>query len=210
MWTAEMKASKEWSSQLWAQFMQLGKRSLKKIQDFNGIWTRYLAIPVRCSDQLSYEATDVGSRPIMCSNLPVKEMKCDKCIWNKSYMWTAETKSSEEWSSQLWAQFMQLRKRSLKKKFRTSTGFEFFPYKLLRSVAYKVQENMTWHSFLTSLAWHKEQILKCSVVQGTVYLNVSIRSRWFPRRNLLIADLWRGLFIASGNSVLLVSVLKVV
>ena len=32
-----------------------------KIQDFNGVWIRDLAIPVRCSNQLSYEATDVGS-----------------------------------------------------------------------------------------------------------------------------------------------------
>ena len=31
-----------------------------KIQDFNGVWTRDLAIPVRRSNQLSYEATDVG------------------------------------------------------------------------------------------------------------------------------------------------------
>ena len=40
---------------------------------------------------------------------------------------------------------------------------------------------MTWHSFSTSLAWHKEQILKCSGVLGTVYLPVSKRSQWFPR-----------------------------
>ena len=38
----------------------------------------------------------------------------DKCIWNKSYMRTAEMKSNEEWSSQLWAQFMQLRKKPKK------------------------------------------------------------------------------------------------
>ena len=30
----------------------------QKNQDFNGIWTRDLAIPVRRSNQLSYEATD--------------------------------------------------------------------------------------------------------------------------------------------------------
>ena len=46
-------------------------RSLKKIQDFKGIWTRDLAIAVRCSNQLSYEATDVeriyplGLKPIL-------------------------------------------------------------------------------------------------------------------------------------------------
>ena len=35
-------------------------RSLKKIQDFNDIWTRDLAIPVRRSNQLSYKSTDVA------------------------------------------------------------------------------------------------------------------------------------------------------
>ena len=50
---------KLWSLQLWAQFLQL-RREAWKIQDFNGVWTRDLAIPVRRSNQLSYEATDVG------------------------------------------------------------------------------------------------------------------------------------------------------
>ena len=58
MWTAGMKSNEEWSSQFWTQFMQLRKKSEKKNQDFNGIWTRDLAIPVRRSNQLSYEATD--------------------------------------------------------------------------------------------------------------------------------------------------------
>ena len=43
-----------------------------KSQDFNGVWTRYLAIPVRRSNQLSYEATDVGSWSFVSSNEPVK------------------------------------------------------------------------------------------------------------------------------------------
>ena len=32
-----------------------------KSQDFNGVWTCDLAIPVWRCDQLTYEATDVGS-----------------------------------------------------------------------------------------------------------------------------------------------------
>ena len=87
----------------------------------------------------------------------------------------------------------------------------FHQKNLLRSVSYRVQKKkkkMTWHSLSSSLAWHKEQILTCLRVLGTVYLPVSMRSRWFPRLNLLIADIWRGFFIASRNSVLLVSVLK--
>ena len=37
-------------------------RRLKKIQDLNGVWTRDLAITGAMLYQLSYEATDVGSR----------------------------------------------------------------------------------------------------------------------------------------------------
>ena len=43
----EMKM-KKWSWQ-WTQFMQLRKEAWKKNQDFNGVWTRDLAVPVRCS-----------------------------------------------------------------------------------------------------------------------------------------------------------------
>ena len=46
-----MKSGEEWSSHLWTQFMQLRKRSPKKIHDFNGIYTRDVAIPVRRSNQ---------------------------------------------------------------------------------------------------------------------------------------------------------------
>mgnify|MGYP007058330021 CR=1 FL=1 len=31
-----------------------------KIQDFNGVWTRDLAIPVQHSNELSYEAINIG------------------------------------------------------------------------------------------------------------------------------------------------------
>ena len=69
-------SNEEWSSQLWSQFLQLRKEAWKKIQDFNGAWTRDLAIPVRRSNQLSYryEATDVGSRSILGSYVPVKDI----------------------------------------------------------------------------------------------------------------------------------------
>ena len=43
-----------------------------KLQDFNGVWTRDLAIPVQRSNELSYEATDVGSWSIVGSNEPVR------------------------------------------------------------------------------------------------------------------------------------------
>ena len=75
---------KKWSSQ-WTQFMHLRKEAWKKIQDFNGVWTRDLAITGAMLYQLSYKATDVGSRSIVGSCVPVKEMSVND-IWNKSYI----------------------------------------------------------------------------------------------------------------------------
>ena len=59
-WTADLKSSKLGSSQLWTQFKQLRIEAWKS-QDFNGVWTRDLAVPVRRSSQLSYEATDTDT-----------------------------------------------------------------------------------------------------------------------------------------------------
>ena len=66
-----LKSSELWSSQLWMQFKQLHIEAWKS-QDFNGVWTRDLAILVRRSNQLSYEATDIGSWSFVSSNEPVK------------------------------------------------------------------------------------------------------------------------------------------
>ena len=43
-----------------------------KIQEFNGVWTRDLTIRVQRSNQLSYEATDIGSWSFVGSNEPVR------------------------------------------------------------------------------------------------------------------------------------------
>ena len=56
------------------------KKPEKKIKDFNGVWTRDLTITGAMLYQLSYEATDVGSRSIVGSNVPVKEMSVND-IW---------------------------------------------------------------------------------------------------------------------------------
>ena len=61
------------SLQLWTQFMWSLKKP-EKIQGFNGIWTRGLAIPVWCTNQLNYEATDVGSWSFMCLLLMIYEI----------------------------------------------------------------------------------------------------------------------------------------
>ena len=60
--------------------------------------------------QLSYEATDVGSRSIVDSYVPVKEM-CVNDIWNKSYMNCGNEIKTKKWSSQR-TQFMKLRKEA--------------------------------------------------------------------------------------------------
>ena len=64
--------------------MQLGKeawKKKKKNQDFNGVWTRDLAIIGAMLYQLSYEATDVGSRSIVGSYVPVKEMSVNEIFF---------------------------------------------------------------------------------------------------------------------------------
>ena len=104
--TAEMKSNEEWSTRCEQNSCNCVS-CLKKIQDLNGVWTRDLAIPVRCSNQLSYEATDVGSWSIMSSYVPVKEMNVI-AVYEINHIRTPEMKSNEEWSSQLWTQFIQL------------------------------------------------------------------------------------------------------
>ena len=126
--SAEMKADEEWSLQLWTQFMQLRKKPEKNsgLQwDFN--WTCECVVLVRCSDQLSYEATDVGSWSVMCSYVPVKEMNVTD-VYEINHISTAEMKSSEEWSLQLWMQFMQLRKKPEKKKSGLPRGLSLWSH----------------------------------------------------------------------------------
>ena len=75
---------KKWSSQ-WTQFMQLRKEAWKKnsgLQRGLNPWPRDTGAMLY---QLSYEATDVRSRSIVGSYVPVKEMSVND-IWNKSYM----------------------------------------------------------------------------------------------------------------------------
>ena len=56
-----------------------------KSQNFNGVWTLDVAIPVRRSNQLSYEATDVGSWSFVGPKEPVRN-ECEVIIWNISYI----------------------------------------------------------------------------------------------------------------------------
>ena len=70
--TADVKSSELWSSQLWTQIYAIAYIEAWKSQDFNGVWTRDLAIPLQHSNQLSYEASDVGSWPFVGSKEPVR------------------------------------------------------------------------------------------------------------------------------------------
>ena len=58
-----------------------------KPQDFKGAWTRDLAIPVRRSNQLSYEATDVGSWSFVSSKEPVRN-ECEVIYMKYFIHWT--------------------------------------------------------------------------------------------------------------------------
>ena len=61
-------------------------RSLKKIQEFNDIWTRDLAIPVRRSNQLSYKATDVvGGQAIFEWKRMFFQLFCDFNLISNSF-----------------------------------------------------------------------------------------------------------------------------
>ena len=71
IWTADMKSSEAMILAVVNAILQLRKEDWK-IQDFNGVWTRDLAIPVRRSNQLSYEATDDGSWSFVGSNVLVR------------------------------------------------------------------------------------------------------------------------------------------
>ena len=67
-------------------------RSLKKIQDFNGIWTLDLSIPVRrsSSNQLSYEATDVFSGQVCVHMFPFSSL-------SREHMNSYFTSSQHQW-----------------------------------------------------------------------------------------------------------------
>ena len=61
-------------------------RSLRKIQDFNGIWTRDLQIPVQRSNQLSYKATDVaGGQAILEWKRMFFQLFCDFNLTSNSW-----------------------------------------------------------------------------------------------------------------------------
>ena len=77
-----------------------------KSKDLNGVWPVISRYPLRRSNQLSYEATDVGSWSFVDPKEPVRN-----AMWShnmKYYIyWTGDVKSSELLYLHLWKQFMQ-------------------------------------------------------------------------------------------------------
>ena len=76
----------------------LKKPEKKKFRTSMGFEPLTSRLPVMLY-QLSYEATDVGSRSMVGSYFPVKEMSVND-IWNKSYMNCGNEMKMKKWSSQ--------------------------------------------------------------------------------------------------------------
>ena len=91
--------SELWSSQLWTQFKQLCMIEACKSQDFNGVWTRDLAI--RCD-----APTNWAMKPL---TLWARHLWVLMSPWVMNEKWymtcfvfrTADVRSSQLWSSQL-------------------------------------------------------------------------------------------------------------
>ena len=121
-WTADVKSSKLRSSQLWKQFMQLLIQKPAKSQDLIGVWTCVPGTTVQCSNQLGYEATDIGSWSFVGRKEPVRN-ECEVIIcniWNiELRMWNQGSYDPRSYESNL----CNCVYRSLQK-VKTSTGFE--------------------------------------------------------------------------------------
>ena len=70
-------------------------------QDFNGVWTRELTIPVRFSKQLSYEASDVKSWSFVGPKEPLRN-DCWSYIWNISYIEYRSADVTSPWKHFAW------------------------------------------------------------------------------------------------------------
>ena len=62
----------------------------EKIQDFNGVWTRDLAIPVRCSTNWAMKPLTLGAGQLWVHMFPWK--KWVLMIYEINHIWTAEMK----------------------------------------------------------------------------------------------------------------------
>ena len=94
-----------------------------KSQEFNGVWTRDLAIP-RC-DSL----TNWAMKPLTLGGghlwVLMSSWRMDVKWYMKCFIyWTTDLKSNQIWSSQLWTQFKQLRIEAWKSQdFNTTVSY---------------------------------------------------------------------------------------
>ena len=73
--------------------MQLRKEDWKKIQDFKGVWTRDLAMPVRCSTNWAMKPLTLGEGQLWVHMFPWK--KWVLMTYEINHIWTAEMKWNE-------------------------------------------------------------------------------------------------------------------
>ena len=161
IWTAENEVKWRYDRRSETQFKQLRKEAWKKkIQDFNGVWTRDLAIPVRCSTNWAMKPLTLGAGQLWVHMFPWKKWVL------MIYEWIIYELRKMKWNEGMIVAVKRnlsncVKKPEKKKKFRTSTGFEpvtsryrcdALPTELKRTMALwspKGRENLCMH-FLDS------------------------------------------------------------
>ena len=118
--------------------------------------------------QLSYEATDVGSRSIVGSYVPVKEMSV-KDIWNKSYM----NYGSPEFFSGFFTQLHKL--RSLRRSFLHFQNSEYRSNDVNNPWTWCTRWTKRWPTF-----WHENQCPTGRASFWVKFPNVRKNARGMP------------------------------
>ena len=104
-WTADLKSSELWSSQLWTQFKLLRKKpeKVRTSTGFEPVTSRH-----RCDALTNWamKALMLGAGHLW---VPMSPWRMDVKWYMECFIyWTADLKSSELWSSQLWTQLLKL------------------------------------------------------------------------------------------------------
>ena len=90
IWPAEMKWRWRNDRRSEHNLCNCVKKPEKKIQDFNGVWTRDLAIPVRCSTNWAMKPLTLGEGQLWVHMFPWKKWLL--MIYEINHMWTVEMK----------------------------------------------------------------------------------------------------------------------
>ena len=94
-----------------------------------------------------------------------------------NHMWTADMKSNEEWPSQLWSQFLQLRKEAWKK-FRTSMGLFISSYLSREQMNPKLtcSQRQWLHSSVGRASHRYREVTGLSPVEVLNFFQASLRN----------------------------------